>query len=84
MTAVLVGLLGTLSFAVGLIALLAPVGFVKLHNRISGELAHPWYRSRRYDPEAVRHSRTLRSQYRLVGAILVALGGLAVYLAWGR
>jgi hypothetical protein len=68
-----------LVLATGVIALVNPVWYVRLHNRIFG---HPseWWRGPRpswllwHDPEAVRQSSEMRAQYRFMGFVFVLIG----------
>jgi hypothetical protein len=78
-----------LFFVLGLSALIDPVSYTQLHNRIFGDPIDFYGPPRRgfliwHDPEAVRNSAGMRVAIRLQGALFALFGGgmmLAVLMA---
>jgi hypothetical protein len=71
-------LIGTGLVVIGLVALIDPIKYAKLHVRFSGRLGVPFWARDQFDPVLLAESRDMRNQWRLMGAGFIVGGGIFV------
>jgi len=71
-------LLGGLIIAIGLVALIDPVRYVRLHIRMADPIGVPYYFRDWYDPNLIANSREMRMQWRMMGFGFACAGSFMI------